>query len=128
MQVITYIDNHPYSRIESDYYSDINWLIRLVESITYKNGWSASLYFSPKLNEHIRITFSYTTIDVNSNKEKLFNFSNQISQMVLSTSNRRDYLLKALFEIVRNAEIHECQEWFKVDGKNLYDPHKGENR
>jgi hypothetical protein len=40
----------------------------------------------------------------------------------LSTANRKDFL-EEVFNVVKQNEDHERDEWLKIDGKHFNDPH-----
>jgi hypothetical protein len=96
---------------------------RFLNRVSYKPGWEFSVTSTPFEGERLRIVApglpdSYEdgrTIDLGVDS-------------YLPWLENTDELARWLFSRVKRIEIHEAMEFFKVDGRIVWDPHAEQSR
>lgn len=99
-------------------------LRELVETITYKLGWTFHL-----VTEYDDDGSGGLQLQIISDTEDSFNFRQRIrvrhSFLVPHASYNRDVWAAWVFDRVRDVETHEAAEFFRIDGVREFAPHHG---
>lgn len=95
-------------------------LERFLHRINYKDGWEWVIMTEPGA---VHVSVKWPVIDV----------ANGLPGFVISAGRTTFHdqkqlgnecsLLHEAYAIIQDAEVHELREWFKFDGKKIYDPH-----
>ena len=93
--------------------SDLRRLKAIVERITYKEGWK------------IRVSFDSPTVII---EALVKDVTTGLPLVIGATASFSEYddedrILYTIWAEIRNMEVHEASEWFKVDGKAIYNEH-----
>lgn len=97
-------------------------LERALKRITYKKDWEISLHNRNLTGGMtLRITVfnvpdTYTGISAELNA----------TEIIHAPLYRLDDFYEHVWRLIHKTEMHEAQEWFKVDGKLPHDPHRGD--
>lgn len=102
---------------------------RILEAITYKPGWSISLYVEadgPKGwgRPYIQITVDATsdaTLDPTGRTSERTPWKS--GKRYLSPHMCRQEIVGVVFDLIKAAELHEVHEWFRYKGASIYNPH-----
>lgn len=104
-----------------DYYVPEH-LEELINSITYKPGWSFALAYETDADGSGGLQLWIT-----SDSENSFDFKRRIrvrhAFLVPAASYNRDVWAAWLFDRVRDVETHEAGEFFRIDGVREFAPH-----
>lgn len=99
-------------------------IIKIVESISYKPGFSIKFNREPRDVDMIEILFDYKTIDsTDFTKEAKLKDTLTIDLFYLKNM-KKDMLIRMIYDKILDMERHEAGEFFRVDGELPYDPHK----
>lgn len=98
-----------------------------LDRITYKPGWVIEIVTAPvtqQRNEYdsIPIRVCFPVKDVLTGKDTTLSFIGAIAPSFI-TPITDDYIRYCIENLIRQAEDHEFQEWFKFDGVCVYNPH-----
>lgn len=98
-----------------------------LESLKYKPGWEfliTDCYGSDgKPNGRLVLTVTHREPDV-TNPAKLTTIAcNQMIDVPMMEAGGAEWFKHFIFEVIREAEMHELAEWLKFDGDNIEDPH-----
>lgn len=104
----------------------------LLERVTYKPGWRIKVSRPTDRGLHnywepVTIQAQYPTVDVNTLETIMLNLHHQID-IHTAEEVSEDILVDLISHIIKGFEMHEFDEWFKLDGKHVRDPHPEENR
>lgn len=121
---------------------DITDMKLLVESCTYKPGWTIDFHFGEKVfSGHRRIgfgtveTFTYprpwlqlfidatTEASLDSAKRDGSRTPWKSGKRYLSPHMCRQEVVGAVFGLIKDAEMHEIHEWFRYKGASIFNPH-----
>jgi hypothetical protein len=97
----------------------------ILKKITYKEGWEFRAQRSPGW-EAVEVSISYLNKDATGKTpgENYLALRIAIPMYELShMSHPEKYLMHRIFEGIRQAEMHEIDEWLKFDGVHVNDPH-----
>lgn len=103
---------------------------KIVKRITYKPGWRiycASRPREPEVPEGelvVRIIFMAEDVTAPGKQTKV----GLGVSFWLDQDYSEEVILKRIMQGVRELEMHEVEEWFKVDGRNFVDPHPELNK
>ena len=92
----------------------------LCERITYKAGWNISLYMDETMHRPVLYVVAEVDDAYKLDKKVKLYIRALVPTYVITTE--RDFFLWVL-QRLQEAEIHECLEFFKVDGDQLFNPH-----
>jgi hypothetical protein len=94
----------------------------LLENVTYRPGWAFTIkehiFHGPQLVIDVE-----TENTVRPGETIVLN----IRSLMPDCFDTPDAFYRWLFWRIRQAEIHEAREWFKVTGKMIFDPHDPED-
>lgn len=94
-------------------------MCEVVRAITYKPGWVISLQWDPdSYRPYIQISVAGSLCAATG--EKTFWKS---GKRYLSQHMCRQEIVGAVFALIKDAEMHECHEWFRYKGASIYNPH-----
>ncbi len=96
----------------------------ILARITYKPGWKLEPWYTSRLRNTMAITISFDAPNVHRPTETIrIEREHHISVDSLMNWDHDDLIVCYLFSLLRETEFHETQEWFKYDGKHVYEPH-----
>lgn len=93
----------------------------LLSRITYKEGWSLTFWINPG-DEVIFAVRSSPTKDVDNIKGPLVRVSTFRNLGPLAELNNSS-VLEWVRATIRDTELHELDEWLRLDGVKVRDPH-----
>jgi hypothetical protein len=96
----------------------------IVESITYKPGWSFHLNYEANGRAFIQIEVderSDLTADPTGKSARRTPWKS--GKRYLSPYMCRQEIVGAVFGLIKDAEMHEIHEWFRYRGASIYNPH-----
>jgi hypothetical protein len=96
----------------------------IVSRVTYKPRWRLGVWDqSPPYHQHAVLYVTYFAPNALCPE-------NEVPLMLLEAFSLErletlpdEYILREIYRLVRRAELHELDEWLKVDGKCVTDPH-----
>jgi hypothetical protein len=91
--------------------------------ITYKPGWVFDVQADPSFEVMIVVNFPVRDITKEGYPETTLQFRRSFSVWCISGLSFDSLLSHVVMGTIRQIEEHEFQEWFKVDGVCIYDPH-----
>lgn len=97
----------------------------LISSMSYKPGYE--LGCKPNFsNTHLVLSMHYQTKDAVKEEQATVHLERKILPEVL---NAMDHLkaLQFIKSFIHDVEAHEADEWLKIRGRQIYDPHQGMN-
>lgn len=105
----------------------------LLSKITYKPGWKIEFVDEYELKRTgrwhpwgstclLRITAVWPDVTDPNGRPKPFSIEFQMTLLLYDELNERHFI-EWIANRIRHVEEHEFQEWFKVDGSNVFDPH-----
>ena len=98
---------------------------RLVSRIAYKPNWRLSAHLGNQPTPAIIIEAMASVQDSSGSGVRIeIGKSMTLPPQVLCQFSDLD-ILRYLFMVIMEMERHEAEEWFKMDGVRLYDPHLG---
>jgi len=96
--------------------------IKLLESMTYKAAHKIRFHKTRHNSVHFELEMTVTC----SKDQRVGTFQLTFSQIfdehqidAMSTKIAK----QILYDFIKRAEVHECQEWLKFKGKQYIDPH-----
>lgn len=98
-------------------------IIKAIEGITYKKGWSLEVVSSVQdvvRTDLIEVAVIHQTIDSTDGDTPARLKRNSI---YFPVNWYEPDVIKRVYEEFLRCEIHECQEFFKYNGKLLFNPH-----
>lgn len=106
--------------MEEDMYVSWDWqkkeivdrAVRLASRLKYKDGWIFKA-------EGGRIFVGYEAEDVNDRTRKVTLGTCVLVEDIFTD----DHFLGQIFRVIQMLEKHEASEWFKVDGKAIFNEH-----
>lgn len=98
----------------------------LLNSITYKPGVSLGWKFVHDDPTSSREVLVLTLDAAVLNADKPGETTTLHAQRMIPFKITPDELIGEVYMMLREFELHELGEWFKVDGVKIYDPHRGE--
>lgn len=103
------------------YLSPCQRLQVLLERVTYKPGWT---FACEQLNySTVSVCFVHSETDVLTGKVKPFASYMTVYEPELARMDDRKMMEAIVCRLVKNAEMHEMDEWLKLDGEHVVDPH-----
>lgn len=100
----------------------VDEFFRLIHRITYKPGFQITAWHS-ELQPGINVRFSYLVDDVENPEVKTpLRMNNLISYKLLESFTEED-AIEHMDMLLARIEQHERNEWFKVDGVCVTEPH-----
>jgi hypothetical protein len=103
---------------------DVKRLQEVVSRVTYKPGWTFEIYEGHWEGPHIAI---HTVLPDSTGEGKL---TICVHSMIPPQKNTESFLEWLAWRLAR-IEVHEMREFFKYEGRVIYDPHAelaGEDR
>lgn len=97
----------------------LNELEDLLATISYKPGYLFKV-LQEESYDLVSIRFSYFAKDAE-NPENIISLVSKTT-LVLPLPEK-EVVLSEIKLLIKTAELHEMNEWLKVDGKHLTDPH-----
>lgn len=110
--------------------TDFERLKMVVGLVTYKPGWQFEVsyvrtgtlgygYF-----DHAALDICYLGLDVgNPEKKVVLTHSSVIDLEYISKMTNEDIVHRFISHGIREAELHEMDEWLKYAGRNVREPH-----
>ncbi len=95
----------------------------LVNRCTYKPGWTVIFHPAPT-RPYIQLEVDETTpsaMCASSADDSIVPWKS--GKRYLSTFMCRQEIVGAVFALIKDAEMHECHEWFRYKGASIYNPH-----
>jgi hypothetical protein len=103
---------------------DYDTMRELVESITYKPGWTIYFNYDGMGVPYVQIGVDITTEAAMDSCSKTGERAPwKGSRRFLSSSMCRQEIVGAVFGLISDAESHEMREWFRYKGASIYNPH-----
>lgn len=97
----------------------------LLKRVTYKPGSTIHCFDDYMYGEIITIKISVPTIDTYTNKQSYIANVIHFSSHYIYKLTPREFINDVLRDVIlREVEFHELDEWLKLDGKIVNDPHK----
>lgn len=101
----------------------------IINSITYKPGWSIQFNRGKELNSafdrpYVQLsvyTESDATLDSVSRDGTRVPWKS--GKRFLSQHMCRQEIVGTIFDLIKSAEMHEVHEWFRYKGASIYNPH-----
>lgn len=99
----------------------------IVDRITYKPNWSIRTYIRHDLGKILQVIFEYETINANGSDGRI-----HLESRILISQNEIEHgfhyrnekeFIRHIFNIIEGIEQHESHEWFKIDGRQVYETH-----
>lgn len=111
----------------TDILSDAQAAEDLLGHMTYKVDWWFEIVrpTSPRITAELKITSSpvYNSYNPGSLEQARVEMRNPVPPgFALWPFNKQVYWFR---DCVRALELHEMDEWLKIDGEMIYDPHSG---
>ena len=100
--------------------------LTLIRSIRYKPTWRIEAMHRPDRLGVIEVTFVISTEDANITqfeKPRPIKLGGGVAIADYYYMDDRDLLLK-VYTAIHAMETHECKEWFRIDGKQIYPTHQ----
>ncbi len=98
----------------------------VIASMRYPRGRFEVRVLNPQWygDEMYEVKFSMRSRDVYDRKQWVWLvWTQKLSGIMLSRMDKSG-LTNFAFQLVRNVVDHEMKEWFTVEGKNVYNPHR----
>jgi hypothetical protein len=102
---------------------NVSEAIAIVSRLTYKPGWSLQAYPEPHTGGLI-LRFGKDEPDSEKGGDAVrpLMYTTQIPKQRLDDFSR-DLFLRTVFATVTARELHEVEEWLRLDGEPLFEPH-----
>lgn len=101
---------------------DIHELAKIVETIEYKPGWKFGVQPFSYCRNETELIISADLEDTYNPGSKVLVAEKSIFPNFLTPSEVARFIYRCILDLER----HETEEWFRVDGVRIYDPHKGQ--
>lgn len=95
---------------------------RLVGACTYKPGWTIRLGYDSRPFIQLSVDAS-TDASLDSHKRDGTRTPWKSGKRYLSEHMCDQEVVSAVFGLIKDAEMHECHEWFRFIGASIYNPH-----
>lgn len=98
----------------------------LIGRITYKPHWQIHANIRPDYDMRLHIRVKFESIDSGGKYQpsgKLFVENRFIFSALELAHMDEKYFVSHFYDCIAGMEDHEQSEWFKLDGKHLYEPH-----
>lgn len=89
--------------------------------VSYKPGWRFTVD-DRMHDDEVTIVLQHDTPDVN-DPENIITVTTLTRGLRETYSNEEILLRGVVPKLIRQMEYHEIDEWFKIDGKHVRDPH-----
>lgn len=96
--------------------------IDILARITYKPGFKMTLEIHDWNSGCVELKISHKTISVSKSEPALIYHTEKIVINELSQMTEKEFIA-LVYNAVTHLERHEQDEWFKVDGRPLVEPH-----
>jgi hypothetical protein len=90
-----------------------------VQALTYKPGYTITLHI-PQAERYIMFSISHTAMDVTDPSKTVF-LQWKAGAVPENFRNAHDVHMQ-VYELMRQMEEHEMQEWLRADGKEVVEP------
>lgn len=98
--------------------------VALLRQITYKPNWQIQVMSRYDMFMDIEIVLRTKGLDPKTGE--LIDLASRTIIPWSDIDNARDpeaMLLDIMFRFIKNSEVHEAKEWFRLDGKQVYPTH-----
>lgn len=102
----------------------ISEILNALRLISYKPG--SSIKLSTSKHQFGIVEFIFSRLVVDSRDPSVVLEINHASQVDCKLIRDVDCLVAFVGDLIRSAEMHEMNEFFKFDGQLVSDPHEGE--
>ena len=100
-------------------------IVNLMHRITYKPDSQVNIMLDAP--EYYYLSIQIPVYDAHNPKEhSLLRMNIRLPLKETLDEMTDDQIIKMVFDGIMDYERHEAQEWFKLDGKIIYDPHVDE--
>ena len=102
------------------------WVESLLARFTYKPGWHIEQRRLPESADSVRLQIRFTAPDSRSLEREIPVTGTFDVPYYIWFEEDEGRFWKWLHQVILFMERHELDEWFRVDGKLVDDPHAGE--
>lgn len=106
----------------------------LLKKVTYKPGWRFDARTEPVLNydphyfyQEVQVFVSCLVPDTETGKDTKLVVHRRFSNCTLRDMKDSQIISYCISSLIREAEMHEMDEWFKFDGSHVVEPHPENN-
>lgn len=108
--------------------TDLARLRMIVGQVTYKPGWEFRLDILYESSLHVSVVLRVThrEKDVGSDKEVFLSLAIGFMFEEVQGIDDKEFVERYVYRLIRDAELHELDEWLKFRGEHLHEPHPEE--
>jgi hypothetical protein len=122
--------------VESNVFDKFRLILDILKEIKYKDTWELIVNIIDKNNKIfendiviIQVGVSYIAKDSSTGASVRLTHTGQRFPFEIVSKIEKDFekfVIDFVFRIIKDAELHECAEWFRYKDKMIFNPHKGE--